>query len=80
MATVLDVQITDLPLGEVYARAEGGEEIVLGRGDGRRFKLVPTEDSVVPKRQAGTLKGLIRLDDSFFDPLSEEELRLWEGG
>ena len=31
------------------------------------------------KPTPGVLKGLIHIDDSFFDPLPEEELRLWEG-
>lgn len=77
MATVLDVQTTELPLDEVYSRAEGGEEIVLGRGNGRRFKLVPTDDPVKPKRQAGTLKGLIHSKPEDFAPLTDEELKDW---
>ena len=33
----------------------------------------------VPKRRFGALKGEIKLDDSFFDPLPETELDAWEG-
>ena len=32
------------------------------------------------KPQFGSWKGKIKIDDSFFDPLPEEELKLWEGG
>ena len=32
------------------------------------------------KREFGSMKGLIKFDDRFFDPLPEEELRMWEGG
>lgn len=41
----------------------------------------PIEDSAQakPKRQFGSMKGLISIDERFFEPLPEEELRLWEG-
>lgn len=29
------------------------------------------------KRKFGLLKGKIKIEDSFFDPMSEEELALW---
>ena len=31
------------------------------------------------KDKPGQLKGMGKFDESFFDPLPEEELRLWEG-
>ncbi len=31
-------------------------------------------------RRAGALKGLFKLEESFFDPMPEDELALWEGG
>ena len=34
---------------------------------------------VYPKRRIARLPGKIVIDDSFFDPLPEEELRAWEG-
>ena len=30
------------------------------------------------KRQFGSLKDQINIDDKFFDPLPEKELRFWE--
>ncbi len=50
---------------------------MIARGDKPAVKLVPVEGK--PKRVAGTLKGKIHLDDGFFDPLPEDELRRWEG-
>jgi len=38
----------------------------------------PTADRQPPKRQFGALRGIVHLDDIFFDPLPEEELALWE--
>ncbi len=32
------------------------------------------------KRQPGALKGKIKITDAFFEPLPEDELKLWEGG
>jgi hypothetical protein len=32
-----------------------------------------------PKRGFGPMKGKVWLDESFWEPLPEEELKLWEG-
>ena len=32
------------------------------------------------KRQFGAMKGKIALTDAFFEPLPEDELKLWTGG
>jgi hypothetical protein len=38
---------------------------------------VPVEDP--PKRELGFMEGISLPDSFFFDPLPEEELKLWEG-
>jgi hypothetical protein len=38
------------------------------------------KDAPPRKRMFGFMKGRVAMDDSFFDPLPEEELALWEGG
>ncbi len=65
-------------LSKLIARALDGEEVVISRGSEPKVKLVPVE--VKARRRAGILAGKISLPDSFFDPMTEEELRLWEGG
>jgi hypothetical protein len=40
---------------------------------------VPLATAGKPRRQPGRLKGM-KLTQAFFDPLPEEELRLWEEG
>jgi len=65
-------------LSQLVARAEAGEEIVIARGNTPVAKLVPLIPQR-PKRVFGSMKGKIALDESFFEPLPEEELRLWEG-
>jgi prevent-host-death family protein len=67
-------------LSKLIARAEAGEEVVITRGDTPVARLTPIEPKAL-KRCFGMLKGKIPdlPDEFFFDPLPEEELRLWEG-
>ena len=67
-------------LSKLIARAEAGEEVVITRGNIPVARLTPIEPKPL-KRCFGMLKGKIPdLPEAFFfDPLPEEELRLWEG-
>jgi len=65
-------------LSKLVARAEAGEEIVLARGKDPVVKIVPVTKKAKPKRRFGSLKGKIKIGPEFFDPLPEEELKLWE--
>ena len=67
-------------LSKLIARAEAGEEIIIARGKEPVVRLTPVADRK-PRRVFGAMKDrLPDLPDSFwFDPLPEEELRLWEG-
>lgn len=64
-------------LSRLLAQVEAGEDVVIARGGEPVARLVPLQER--GKRHFGALKGKIDLDDSFFDPLPEEELALWEG-
>jgi prevent-host-death family protein len=79
MATVT-IHEAKTQLSKLIARVEAGEEIVIARGKEPVARLMP----VLGKKKrppAGFLKGKVSIPDSFFfDPLPEEELRLWEGG
>jgi prevent-host-death family protein len=79
MATVT-IHEAKTQLSRLIARVEAGEEIVIARGKEPVARLMP----VLHKKKrppAGFLKGKVSIPDSFFfDPLPEEELRLWEGG
>ncbi|MCY4508301.1 MAG: type II toxin-antitoxin system prevent-host-death family antitoxin [Acidobacteria bacterium] len=61
-------------LSRLLAQVEAGEEVVIARR-GR-----PVARLVLCKRRPGALKGKIKITDAFFEPLPEEELKLWEGG
>jgi prevent-host-death family protein len=67
-------------LSKLIARAEAGEEVVILRGKDPVVRLTPIS-SRKRKPAFGMLKGKIPSlpDEFFFDPLPEEELRLWEG-
>ena len=77
MATV-NVHEAKTHLDCLLARVEAGEEVIIARNGKPVARLVACKPR--GKRQFGSLKGKIKIDDSFFDPLPEEELRLWEGG
>lgn len=65
-------------LSRLIALAEAGDEVVIARGDVPVARLVPIREGDV-RRKAGTLRGLVRVPKSFFDPLPAEELAAWEG-
>lgn len=63
----------------LLARVEAGEEVVIARNGRRVARLVRAR---APrnrgKRLFGSMKGRVSLDNAFFEPLPEEELRSWE--
>jgi prevent-host-death family protein len=67
-------------LSKLIARAEAGEEVVITRGKDPVVRLTPVGGNK-RKPSFGMLKGKIPSlpDEFFFDPLPEDELRLWEG-
>jgi prevent-host-death family protein len=78
MATVT-IHQAKTNLSKLIARAEAGEEIVIARGKEPVARLTPV---VKPKARppAGIWKGKLNIPNSFFfDPLPEDELKLWEG-
>lgn len=78
MSEVINVHEAKTHLSRLLDKAHVGEEIVLGKAGKPYARLVPLEPKVASKRELGFLKGF-RLDESFFEPLPEDELALWEG-
>ena len=66
-------------LSRLIERAEAGEEIVIARRNRPVVRLVPVERSH-PERRFGSMKGKVWVGPEFFEPLPEDELRLWESG
>ncbi len=59
-------------LAELLDAALGGEEVYIGGEGVALVRLLPVSASL-PRRRAGTAKGLIHMSDDFDDPLPEFE-------
>lgn len=73
---VVNVHEAKTHLSRLLSQAEAGEVVVIARNNHPVAKLV----SLSPrnKRRFGALAGRLSVDDSFFDPLPEDELAAWE--
>ena len=75
--TPISVHDAKADLSRLLDRVEAGEEVVIARAGKPVAKLVPIP--AARPRVPGAWKHLTPPPDSFFfDPLPEEELRLWE--
>ena len=74
------IQKAKTDLAKLIARAESGEEIIIARGGKPVAKIVPFDGRLPVAAAFGSMKGQIHIPDSFFDPLPDEELALWEDG
>ncbi len=75
--TTVNVHEAKTNLSKLLVQVEAGEEVIIARNGKPVAWLVSCKPNGKPR--FGALKGKIKIDDSFFDPLPEEELRLWEG-
>ena len=65
-------------LSKLLKAVEAGERVVITRHGAPTAELVPPQER--RKVRLGSLKGKVAPPpDDFFDPLSEEELKEWEG-
>ena len=76
--SIVNVSQAKTQLSRLLARVEAGEEITIARRGAPVARLVAYRPK--GKRQPGALKGKIKITDAFFEPLPEDELKLWEGG
>jgi prevent-host-death family protein len=72
--TMVNVHEAKTQLSKLLERVRAGEEIVIAKNGEPYARLVPLQQ---PKpREPGLLQG--KIEESFFDPLPEEELAAWE--
>lgn len=64
-------------LSRLIQKACDGEEIVISRGREPVARLVPVKHER-PQRKFGALRGKLRVDPTFFEPLPDEEIAAWE--
>ena len=76
MTEQVNVQDAKTRLSELLGRVERGEEIVIARGGKPIARLIALEKPA--QRELGFLSGW-SVPDSFFEPLPDDELDLWEG-
>ena len=76
MATLVKVHDAKTRFSQLLEHAHAGHEIILAEARKPYEQMVPRANDAA-KRQPGRLAG--RVDDAFFDPLPEAELRAWEG-
>jgi prevent-host-death family protein len=77
--TTVTIHMAKTHLSKLIERAERGEEVIIARGKTPVARLVPYLREQ-PKRGFGSMRGRATIGPEFWEPLPEEELKLWEGG
>lgn len=83
--TIVTIHKAKTELSKLIQAAVDGEEVIIARGTEPLVTLVPLKQpgtAARRPREPGMLKHLLGTipDDIWFEPLPEEELKLWEGG
>jgi prevent-host-death family protein len=77
--TTVTIHKAKTELSKLIAQAERGEEVIIARGRVPVARLVPYAPEQ-PKRGFGSMRGRATIGPEFWEPLPEDELKLWEGG
>jgi prevent-host-death family protein len=64
-------------LSRLIKQASEGEEVIIARGSKPVVRLIPVAETK-KKRKPGSMKGKLSIGPDFFEPLPENELKLWE--
>ncbi len=75
--TTVNIHEAKTNLSRLLAQVEAGDDVVIARNGKPVARLVAVEPPA--KREFGALRGRIKLDNSFFEPLPDDELDAWEG-
>jgi prevent-host-death family protein len=75
---IVNIHQAKTNLSKLVAEALEGGDVIIARNNRAAVRLVPVE-SVKTSREPGRWKGRVSLDEGFWEPLPEEELRLWNG-
>ncbi|WEK04243.1 MAG: type II toxin-antitoxin system prevent-host-death family antitoxin [Candidatus Devosia phytovorans] len=74
----VSLRIAESKLSELIDAALAGEEVVIDKDNLTAVKIVPI--SAKQKFKLGLLEGKVGTVPDFFEPMSEKDLALWEGG
>ncbi len=80
--TIVTIHEAKTNLSRLIARVLAGEEVTIARGKEPVVKLMPVNEPLKAQRKLGHLAHLVPpgkdpLEDGFWDPLPEEDLKLW---
>ena len=67
-------------LSKLIKLVEAGEEVMIARGSTNVVRVVPIEQPIRKSRGYGAWKDLVGKLPDFLEPMSAEELSLWEDG
>ena len=74
---VVTIHAAKTNLSKLIEKVEAGEEVIIARGKRPVARLVPVAERK-PKRRFGAMRGKVWVGPEFFEPLPEDELKLWE--
>lgn len=74
--TSVSVHEAKTHLSRLLREIEAGGEVEITRRNRVVARIIPPAVTQ-PGRRVGALKGKINLDERFFEPLPDDELRLW---
>ncbi len=78
MTISVNIHEAKAQLSHLLALVRQGEDVVICNRNIPEARLVPVEEKPKKKRLFGQYKGQFTVPDRFFEPMTEEELSLWE--
>ncbi|MFN0125930.1 MAG: type II toxin-antitoxin system Phd/YefM family antitoxin [Verrucomicrobiales bacterium] len=76
--TIVNIHEAKTHLSRLIERAEAGETVIIAKAGKPKVRLVSIPSQA--PRKPGRFAGELKVDEAFFAPLSEADLRAWEGG
>lgn len=80
MTISVNIHEAKAQLSHLLHLMEQGEKVQICRRNIPIAEMVPVQKPLKKKRQFGQYKGQFTVPDSFFEPMSEDELSLWYDG
>ncbi|MGH6905071.1 MAG: type II toxin-antitoxin system Phd/YefM family antitoxin [Geminicoccaceae bacterium] len=77
--TTVTIHMAKAQLSKLIEQVERGDDVIIARGKTPVARLIAYQ-AEQPKRGFGSMRGRVTLGPEFWEPLPEEELKLWEGG
>jgi prevent-host-death family protein len=78
--TVVTIHEAKTNLSKLLKLVEAGEEVVIARGSVHVARILPMKPVQKKSRGYGAWKGQVGEVPDFLEPISKEELALWEDG